>query len=106
MTTGSGAIRRESWSNVRVQVCDGCCCGTDRKHGGVDHAGIRERIDAAAVSVGGRSRVVGCVGACEHSNVVIVRPSGISTDRVWIGGVLDDEIVDHLCDWITAGAAP
>jgi (2Fe-2S) ferredoxin len=85
-------------------MCDGCCCGTDRKHPDVDHAGIRERIDAAAVSAGGRSRVVGCVGACDHSNVVIVRPAGISTDRVWVGGVLDEEIVDRLCDWIAAGA--
>lgn len=104
MTTRSGAARRERWSNVRVQVCDGCCCGTARKHPGVDHAAIRERIDAAAVSAGGRSRVVGCVGACERSNVVIVRPAGISPDRVWVGGVLDDEIVDQLCDWIAADA--
>lgn len=104
MTTRTGAARRERWLNVRVQVCDGCCCGTERKHPGVDHAGIRERIDAAAVSAGGRSRVVGCVGACDHSNVVIVRPAGISTDRVWVGGVLDEEIVDRLCDWIATGA--
>lgn len=107
MTTGaagSGAVRLERWSNVRVQVCDGCCCGTDRKHPGVDHASIRERIDAAAFSAGGRSRVVGCVGACQYSNVVIVRPSGISTDRVWVGGVLNEEIIGQLCDWITTGA--
>lgn len=104
MTARSGAARRERWSNVRVQVCDGCCCGTARKHPAVDHACIRERIDAAAASAGGRSRVVGCVGACDYSNVVIVRPAGISTDRVWVGGVLDEEIVDRLCDWIAAGA--
>lgn len=104
MTTRSGAARRERWSNVRVQVCDGCCCGTARKHPGVDHANIRERVDAAAVFAGGRSRVVGCVGACEHSNVVIVRPAGNSAGRVWVGGVLDDEIVERLCDWIATGA--
>jgi len=85
-------------------VCDGCCCGTERKHPGVDHSGIRDRIRVAAMSAGGHSRVVGCVGACGFSNVVIVRPAGFTTGRVWVGGVLDDDAVDSLCDWISTGA--
>lgn len=99
-----GTGRRERWSAVRVQVCDGCCCGTERKHPHVDHAGIRDRIRVAAISAGGHSRVVGCVGACDRSNVVIVRPAGFTTGRVWVGGVLDDDLVDPLCDWIGTGA--
>jgi len=89
---------------VRVQVCDGCCCGTERKHPGVDHSGIRELIAAAVESAGGHMRVVGCVGECGHSNVVIVRPAGSSSERTWIGGVLDEEVVHALCGWVATGA--
>jgi hypothetical protein len=42
-------------------------------------------------------RVVDCVDECSQSNVVIVRPSGVSSNRIWIGGVLDDLTVDALC---------
>jgi hypothetical protein len=85
-------------------VCDGCCCGTERKHPGVDHAQIRARIAAAADDAGGHMRVVDCVDECSQSNVVIVRPSGASSNRIWIGGVLDDVTVDALCEWIAGGA--
>ncbi len=89
---------------VRVQVCDGCCCGTDRKHPGVDHAAIRRRLALAAAGAGGSSRTVGCVDECSRSNIVIVRPAGIDADRVWIGGVLDDAVVEELCSWVAMGA--
>jgi len=49
-------------------------------------------------------RVVDCVGECSRSNVVIVRPAGASSARTWIGGVLDDEVVQTLCEWIATGA--
>ena len=51
-------------------------------------------------------RVVDCVDECSRSNVVIVRPSGVSSNRIWIGGVLDDVTVDALCEWIAGGATP
>jgi len=49
-------------------------------------------------------RVVGCVDECSRSNVVIVRPAGSSSETTWIGGVLDDDVVQALCGWISVGA--
>ena len=93
---------------MRVQVCDGCCCGTERKHPGIDHAAIRELLAAAAERAGGHMRVVGCVDECSRSNVVIVRPAGSGlasgAKRTWIGDVLDDDVVHALCSWISTGA--
>lgn len=89
---------------VHVQVCDGCCCGTERKHPGVDHAGIRARLAAAVADAGGHMRVVGCVDECSRSNVVIVRPARSRAHRVWVGDVLEDSVVEALCRWVTAGA--
>lgn len=98
----SAGLKRRSV--VSVQVCDGCCCGTERKHPGVDHARIRALIAAAVDYAGGRLRVVDCVDECSRSNVVIVRPAGSRSERIWIGGVLDDEVVQALCGWIAVGA--
>lgn len=104
MTDKATRVRRERPSTVRVQVCDGCCCGTERKHPGVDHEHIRARITAAAEGAGGRMRVVDCVDECSRSNVVIVRSARVNSSQVWIGGVLDDTTVDALCEWIAVGA--
>lgn len=87
---------------MRVQVCDGCCCGTDRKHPGVDHRAIRSALAAAAILGGGRSRVVGCVDECSQSNVVIVRLA--NGERVWLGRILGDDVVGGLVAWLEAGA--
>ena len=102
--TPTNAARHERQSALSVQVCDGCCCGTERKHPGVDHAGIRELLAAAIERAGGHMRIVGCVDECSRSNVVIVRPSGSGSGRTWIGDVLDDDVVHALCGWIATGA--
>lgn len=104
MTNHTARERRQRHSSVRVQVCDGCCCGTERKHPGIDHASIRNRIAAAADLAGGRMRVVDCIDECSQSNVVIVRPARDTSNRIWIGGVLDEATVDALCQWIAMGA--
>lgn len=94
---------RPSPHGVRVQVCDGCCCGTAGKHPGVDHAGIRQQLANAATAAKGACRVVDCIDECSRSNVVTVRPAG-SPVRLWIGGVHTTPVVDALCDWISRGA--
>jgi (2Fe-2S) ferredoxin len=86
----------------RVTVCRGCCCGTAEKHPDVDHAAqlrrFREAVGPQAVTV------ANCLSSCEFSNVVVVRPArGTGARPVWLGGVLTDEAVDHILDWVAAG---
>ena len=83
-------------------LCDDCCCGTQRKHPGIDHVGIHNRLRAAAESAGGRGRRVGCLGVCERSNVVVLKSRG--SGSLWIGEVLDEPIVAALEAWIRCGA--
>jgi hypothetical protein len=104
MTNHTAREQHDRHRAVRVQVCDGCCCGTERKHPGIDHASIRNRIAAAAELAGGHMRVVDCVDECSQSNVVIVRPADDASNRIWIGAVLDEVTVEALCEWIAVGA--
>lgn len=95
-------VRSRGRATTRVLLCDACCCGTERKHPGVDHAAIRERLGSAAESTGGRSRRVDCLGVCERSNVVVVKTR--SSGTFWIGEVLDEPVVAALESWIRRGA--
>jgi hypothetical protein len=81
-----------------VLVCRGCCCGTVAKHPDVDHdaqlASLRD-----ALPVGARLWVVDCLGACDRSNVVVVRRGG---RRRWFGEVLDEADSAELGAWLAA----
>lgn len=87
-------------------VCHGCCCGTARKHPGVDHAGL---LAALTDGIGGHGRVrtSECIDACERSNVVVVAPSPAARRAgarpVWLGEVLDVDEVDAVADWVRRG---
>lgn len=97
---------RAAASPVTVTVCRGCCCGTEQKHPGVDHAGQYERL-REAVGSAGRVRAVACLDACTHSNVVVVGPSGEGRAAggrpVWLGWVLADDMIDEIAAWVHAG---
>lgn len=89
-----------------VTLCRGCCCGTSIKHPDTDHAGQVHRLQLVAGC--DRVRVVAdCLGSCERSNVVVVTPSSIGRlfggRPTWVGGVLDDDRMGALSDWIRAG---
>ncbi len=99
-----GPLRRGG--HVSVSVCDGCCCGTTRKHPDLDHAEQRRRIAAAAQSAGGSCRVVGCVDECHASNVVVVRWPRSSHPALWLGGVLDESATAAVEMWLASGADP
>lgn len=92
-----------------VTVCRGCCCGSLRKHPDVDHRTQVDRLQAAARRSGGRVRVQvsDCLDACEHSNVVVMRPSRAGRRRggrpVWLGWVLDEPAVAEVVAWVEAG---
>ncbi|MEU4302532.1 (2Fe-2S) ferredoxin domain-containing protein [Kitasatospora aureofaciens] len=98
--------RRGTGSPVTVTVCRGCCCGTEAKHPGVDHAGQYERL-RTAVGSAGRVRAVTCLDVCTQSNVVVVGPSSEGRAAggrpVWLGFVLMDEMIDDIAAWVHAG---
>ncbi|MFB7376126.1 (2Fe-2S) ferredoxin domain-containing protein [Kitasatospora purpeofusca] len=91
---------------VTVTVCRGCCCGTQEKHPGVDHAGQYERL-RAAVGDAGRVRAVKCLDTCAHSNVVVVGPSSEGRAAggrpVWLGWVLADDMIEEIATWVHSG---
>lgn len=97
-----GTLSGMSLIPIILWLCDDCCCGTVRKHPGVDHADIRRRLTQAATSTGGRARSVGCLGVCERSNVVVVRTP--HSGSLWVGQVLEDALVTELESWIHQGA--
>lgn len=90
-----------------VTVCRGCCCGTRAKHPGTDHAGQLAALRAALSGTAVRLRITDCLDACEHSNVVIVSPSGAGRRAggrpVWLGEVLDPDPIEEIAAWAVAG---
>jgi (2Fe-2S) ferredoxin len=89
-----------------IRVCRDCCCGTERKHPGVDHDSLLARLEAGTR---GAARVLrsACLLACDASNVLVVTPSRQGRRSggrpVWVGGVLDDEAVDDVVAWVRSG---
>jgi hypothetical protein len=90
----------------RVRICRDCCCGTARKHPGVDHAALFDRL-AASTSGAAVVSASTCLLACEKSNVVVVQPGSVARLRgaraVWLREVLDVEAVDAIAGWVRAG---
>lgn len=85
-----------------VLVCHDCCCGTSRKHPGVDHDDLLQHL-RDTVPAGTRVRVVKCLGECERSNVVVardLRTPGRPRDT-WHGGVLDRAAVGEVVARLT-----
>lgn len=93
-------------SGCTVTVCRGCCCGTERKHPGVDHAGQVAAL-RAGIGPGGRVRISECLDACEESNVMVVGPSAdgrrAGARPVWLSGVLTEEKVGEVVAWVREG---
>jgi hypothetical protein len=84
-------------------VCRGCCCGTLRKHPGVDHDAQVDVLTRAAHHGGGHCRVVDCLDQCSASNLVVVRRHD-GAPAVWLGGVLSAADTDAVADWLATGA--
>lgn len=90
----------------RVRVCQDCCCGTARKHPGVDHDALFDRL---VVSTAGPASVdaSACLLACVKSNVVVVQPGVVERRAgarpVWLREVLDTDAVDAIANWVRAG---
>ncbi|MHA6793108.1 hypothetical protein ACVGVM_06225 [Pseudonocardia bannensis] len=97
---------RNGTAGCTVTVCRGCCCGTERKHPGVDHAAQVERL-TAGVGETGRVRLSDCLDACTDSNVVVVAPSAqgrlTGARPVWLAGVLTAATTDEVVEWVRSG---
>jgi hypothetical protein len=95
-----------SGTGPTVTLCRGCCCGTERKHPGVDHAGQVERLRRDTDGTG-RVRLSDCLDACAQSTVAVVSPSPAGRAAggrpVWLLGVLDRDTEDEISAWIRAG---
>jgi (2Fe-2S) ferredoxin len=60
----------------RIWICRGCCCGTRRKHPGVDHEELRRLLRTRGEALGCKVRTTDCLGPCGQGNVVVVRRGG------------------------------
>lgn len=92
-----------------VTVCRGCCCGSGRKHPGLDrthHDRLLDRLTRGAEGHA-RLRTSECLGPCADSDVVVVAPTPAARRAgarpVWLRAVLDAATTDAVTDWVRAG---
>ena len=87
-------------------MCRGCCCGTTRKHPGVDHEGIAEVLERSTGPGAERVRV-DCLWACDLSNVVVVNPTAQARRQgarpVWVAHVNTLELARAVAGWVRQG---
>jgi hypothetical protein len=87
-------------------MCRGCCCGTTRKHPGVDHDAIAEVLEGATGPEAELVRV-DCLWACDLSNVVVVNPSSEARRQgarpVWLAHVNTIESAMAVAQWVRLG---
>ena len=96
MATSKQAPKRD-----KVWVCRGCCCGTRKKHPGVDHKALERAARAGAEAAGVRYEVTDCLGPCGQGNIIVVRTGG--TTR-WFRRMLDVESTVALLDAVATDA--
>ncbi|WP_224387025.1 hypothetical protein [Pseudonocardia sp. ICBG1293] len=98
-----------------VTVCRGCCCGSGRKHPGLDRAHHDGLLDLLIRDTAGHAtlRTSECLGPCADSDVVVVAPAPAARRAgarpVWLRAVLDAATTDAVTGWVRAGgpgAAP
>lgn len=86
----------------RALVCRGCCCGNPTRRPWVDHDAHLEQIRSACERGNVHVRTVGCLGECQASNLVVVKPE--TGQPLWIGQINDDDSLGMLCAWLASGA--
>jgi hypothetical protein len=90
-----------------ITVCRGCCCGNDRKHPGIDHAGQLNRLRRQLAREVRVRLAEDCVGPCSRANVIVVSPSrggrAAGGRPVWLGFVRSNDVIDDISAWANAG---
>lgn len=98
-----------------LTVCRGCCCGSGRRHPGLDRAHHDALLELLVEGTAGRARLrtSDCLGPCADSDVVVVAPAPAARRAgarpVWLRAVLDAATTGAVVDWVRAGgpgAAP
>ncbi|MDB4873261.1 MAG: hypothetical protein JWL97_4265 [Gemmatimonadales bacterium] len=90
-------------------VCRGCCCGTARKHPGIDHDGHLDLLRQTRDHNGRKVPVLisTCLGPCAEGNIVVVHPSDAGrrwgARPLWLGLLNDDKAIDLLAGWAADG---
>lgn len=97
-----GSTPKKTRRRPSVLVCRGCCCGNPGRHPWIDHDEHLRRLRAACAGGGVKVRTVGCLGECQASNLVVVKPP--VGDPLWIGQINDDARLNALCGWLATGA--
>lgn len=83
----------------KVFNCRGCCCGTRKKHPGVDSDALSKLLKEGAREAGAGYRRTDCLGPCGQGNIVVVRAAGQTR---WFRKMDDEDatlaLMDHLVD--------
>ncbi|MFI9722708.1 (2Fe-2S) ferredoxin domain-containing protein [Streptomyces sp. NPDC052396] len=86
-------------------VCRGCCCGTPRSPGSTTPPKLAQL--RAPLAGQAQVRVVKCLGACEHANLIVVQPSPEGRKAggrpVRLGLVNDPDATTDIAAWIRDG---
>ncbi|OLM10777.1 MULTISPECIES: hypothetical protein [unclassified Pseudonocardia] len=92
-----------------VTACRGCCCGSGRKHPGLDRDHHDRLLDRLTDGLAGhaRLRTSECLGPCADSDVLVVAPAPgarrAGARPVWLRAVLDAATTDAVAAWVRAG---
>lgn len=106
MTANTFAFPHRAGGGPRVRMCRGCCCGTVRKHPGVDHDAILATLEE---NIGPRAALVqvDCLWACDLSNVVVVNPAPAAREAgarpAWVPYVNTTGRAAALAQWVRDG---
>jgi (2Fe-2S) ferredoxin len=96
---GKGKRAKIAAKPPKVFNCRGCCCGTRKKHPGVDASLLSKVLKEGARAAGADYRRTGCLGPCGQGNIVVVRAAGRTR---WFRKMDDEDttlaLMDHLVD--------
>lgn len=94
--------KRGGKKRAKVWVCRGCCCGTRKKHPGVDHDALLATLRAGAEAGGAKLAVTDCLGPCGQGNIVVVRADG---DICWFRKMNGLDATEALADHVAAAGS-
>ncbi|MEU1903494.1 hypothetical protein [Streptomyces hygroscopicus] len=98
--------RKAAPANAGAARCTVTVCRGTAKTPALDHAAQLDQLRSSLAQIA-QVRITGCPGACEHTNVIVIRPSAVgrATDgRLVRPGLVDDrDAADDIAAWVEAG---